>query len=133
MVTRIERGTKVQDGETFTVEFTVVDESGTAVDLTTAATAMALTFYNSSLTGNPVINSRNAQDVFGGGSGANNVTFTSAGVWTWKGTTADSTLGQSADSKVVARVSITYNDGAAVSRTAIQEITWTIEPLPTVT
>lgn len=131
MATQTIFGTKIQEGETWTYQATIVDETGAAVDLT-AATVDALVdfYYESSLAS---INSRINQAVIATGTPAFNHTTTAGGVITWKATALDSVVLSAADSPVIYRLQITYNDGAAVARVLIHEIKFTIEALPTVT
>ena len=132
MATRTILGTKVQDAETFTYSTTILQEDGvTAVDLTDAGTDVLFTLYNATTLAS--INSRLAQSVITAGSASNNHTGTSGGVLTFKSVAADSTLGLSADQVVVMRYSISYDDGAAVARTGVHEVSFTVEPLVTVT
>lgn len=131
MATRTIVGTKVQDDETFTLTATVLQEDGTTpVDLTDSNTDAFISFYRDDT--KAAINSRNNQQVITAGVASNQHTGSAAGVLSWKSATADSNLGLSADVNVVARYTVTYNDGAAVARTAIQEIQFVVEPLDTV-
>lgn len=129
MPTRTLLGTKIQEGETFTYSATIVDETGAVVDLT-AATVDAFVHYYVKSTG-ASINSRNNQQVVTAGVASNEHTVTSGGVITWKATTSDNPA-IAADTVVVYRLTVTYNDGAAVARTAIHEVEFTLEDLPAV-
>lgn len=124
-------GTKIQEGETWTYQATIVDETGAAVDLTAATVTGTVDFYFKST--NASINSRLNQSVIAAGVPANNHTTTAGGVITWKAVALDSVVTGGADSQVVYRLEIDYNDGAAVARTLIHEVEFTIESLPTVT
>lgn len=131
MATRLALGARVQDGETYTYRATILQEDGsTPVDLTDANTNVNLTLYRADT--NASLNSRLNQAVIAAGVASNNHTGTAAGVLEFKSVAADSTLAASADVTVVARYSVTYNDGAAVARTGVYEVSFTVEPLVTV-
>lgn len=130
MATRTILGTKIQDGETFLYSTIVRDEANAVVNLQTAATAATIHYYRKDTGAS--INSRNGQDIRGGGTGTNQHTLGTAGQLTWKAVAADTNFVTTADVTVVARYTVTYDDGASVSRTAIWEIEFTIEALTTV-
>lgn len=131
MATRTILGTKVQDGETFTYSATILDEDGTTpVDLTAATTDVLCTLYRTDT--NVSLNSRLAQSVITAGVASNNHTGTAAGVLTFEGQIADSTLGASADVPVVIRYAIGYT-GTGGARDGVHEVQFTVEPLVTVT
>lgn len=129
MATRTVLNQKIQSGETPDLTFTMVDVDGNAIDIPTDVTAMTLSYYTAD--DDTQINTRLNQDVRGGGSGTNEHTLDAAGLVTWKLETAD-TSGFAVDTTVVARYQWTYNDGAAVARTGIHEIQFTIEGLQTI-
>jgi hypothetical protein len=131
MPTRTVFGTKIQEGETWTYQATIKDETGAVVDLTAATVNGTVDFYYKDTLAS--INSRLNQAVIAAGVPAFNHTTTAGGVITWKATALDSVVTGSADSPVVYRLEIDYNDGGAVARTAIHEIEFVIEALPTVT
>lgn len=131
MPTRTIFGTKIQEGETWTYEATLVDETGAAIDLTAATVTGTVDFYFKSTLVS--INSRINQAVIAAGVPAFNHTTTAGGLLTWKATALDSTVTGGADSPVVYRLEVDYNDGAAVARTLLHEVEFTIESLPTVT
>jgi hypothetical protein len=131
MATQTTFGTKIQEGETWTYQATIVDETGAAVDLTAATVNGTVDFYYEST--NVSINSRLNQAVIAAGVPAFNHTVTAGGVITWKAAALDSVVTGGADSPVIYRLEIDYNDGAAIARTLIHEIKFTIEALPTVT
>ena len=131
MPSRTILGTAIQNGETFTYSAIVRDESGNVINLQTALTAATITYYNK--TALTDINSRLAQDIRGAGTGTNQHTLGTAGQLTWKAVVADTNLGLASDTAVVARYTLTYNDGASVSRTGVHEVDFTIQALPTVT
>ncbi len=131
MPTRTQFGTKIQKGETYTYTATITDETGAAVDLTAGTVNAFVTLYFKST--NAAINTRNNQQVVTAGVASNNHTVTAGGLITFKATASDSVVTGSADSPVVYRLEIDYQDGAAVARTAIHEVEFTIEELPTVT
>lgn len=130
MPTRSTIGNKVQKGESFNYTAVVKDESGTAIDLTDAAVDVTLTYYRTDT--NAAINSRNAQAVVTAGVASNEHTVDASGNLTWKAVPDDTSFSQTADTDVVARYTITYDDGAAVERTGIHEVIFTIENLPNV-
>lgn len=121
----------LNEGSTGTYTAVLTDESGTAIDIPTDATAMTLDYYRTDTGAS--INSRLAQDVLGGGTGAANHTLDASGNLTFKLTTADTTLSLTADLTVRLRYTLTYNDGAAVSRTSIHEAEFKVLNLATVT
>lgn len=131
MATRTVFGTKIQEGETWTYTATIKDETGAVVDLTAATVSGTVDFYDKTTLAS--INSRLNQAVIAAGVPAFNHTTTAGGVITWKATALDSVVTASADTTVIYRLEIDYNDGAAVARTAIHEIEFVIEALPTVT
>jgi hypothetical protein len=128
MPSRTILGTPVQSGETFNYTATIRDEAGVAINLQTATTAATLSYYRKA-TG-VTINSRLNQDVRGGGTGANNHTLGTTGLLTWKSVVADSSFAGATDTPVVARYTISYNDGASVARVIVHEVEFTIEGMP---
>lgn len=130
MATRKALGTKVQEGETPNYQATVRDASGTVVDLTDANTDVFLSLYRDDT--KAAINSRDNQQVITAGVASNEHTGTAAGVLTFKLTTSDTNLSLAADTTIVLRYTVSFNDGAAVSRTGIAEATFVLEPLDTV-
>lgn len=131
MPTRTIFGTKIQEGETWTYQATIVDETGAAIDLTAAAVGGTVDFYFKSTLAS--IAGRINQAVIAAGVPAFNHTTTAGGVLTWKSLAADSIVTGGADSPVIYRLELDYNDGAAVARTLLHEVEFTIESLPTVT
>lgn len=131
MATRTIFGTKVQEGETWTYTATIKDETGAVVDLTAATVDGVGDFYYKATLAS--INSRLNQAIIAAGVPAFNHTATAGGILTWKAAVLDSVVTGAADSPVVYRMEISYNDGAAVARVAIHEIEFVIEALPTVT
>jgi len=124
-------GTKIQEGETWTYTATLVDETGTAIDLTAGTVNGTVDFYFKSTLVS--INSRLNQAAIAAGVPAFNHTVTAGGLLTWKAAALDSVVTGSADSPVIYRLEIDYNDGGAIARTLIHEVEFTIEALPTVT
>ena len=135
MATRTILGTKAQDGETFTYTATFLQEDGaTPVDFTDAVgagTDVVASLYRNDT--KAAINSRNAQAVITTGASVQaQWAGSAAGVLTFKGIAADTTLAGSSDIIVVLRVNVSYQDAATVTRTGIHEVTFTVEPLDTV-
>lgn len=121
----------VQNGETFNLTMTIRDEAGAVVDLTDANVSGTITYFNDGT--DTAINARNAQACITAGAGQNQHTVTAAGLLTWKAQIADTNLGLAADATVVARYIITFNDGAAVARTATHEVQFVIQPQKAIT
>lgn len=128
MPTRSDLGAKVQEGETFLYSTIVKDELGVAIDLTDAAVDATVSYYIKA-TG-ATINSRNAQTIITAGVGSNEHTPGADGSLLFKSLVADAPA-VAADTPVVLRYTITYDDGAAVERTGIHEAEFVIEDLPT--
>lgn len=136
-MTRRVFGTPIHDGQTFKYTTVIKDENGDAIDITLSAklTSMKLTYY-SKATG-ATINSRNAQNVLGTADagvypGANNHTLNANGTLTWKGAAADTNFVTTDDVTVVARYVYVFPDAAAVARTGIHEVEFTIKKLDAV-
>ena len=130
MATRSIKGERIQSGETPDITFTLVDVADAPIDIVADVTAMTLTYFTDDTA--TQINTRLAQDVRGGGTGANEHTLTTGGLVTWKMEVAD-TSGIVTDTVVVARYSYTYNDAGVIARTGVHEIQFTIEGVKTVT
>lgn len=116
-------------GGTFNLTAVIQDESGAAVDLTGADVDAFLTYYDDDAA--TAINSRLNQQVVTAGVASNNHTVDASGNLTWKSVVAD-TSSITTDTVVVARYTITFDDGAAVERTAIHEIQFEVEAPKTV-
>ena len=131
MATKTVIGTKIQQAETANLTAVVRDSAGAVVDLTGADVDIFLSNYNNAT--NAGINGRTNQQVVTAGVASNDHTVDASGNLTWKLTTSDTALAGSADETHTARYTIEFDDGAAVQRTAIHEIEYIVEALPTIT
>lgn len=118
-------------GGTFNLAAVIQDEDGNAVDLTDAAVDGFIDYYDDSGATGAAINSRLNQQIITAGVASNEHTVDASGNLLWKSEVAD-TSSITADTVVVARYTITFDDGAAVERTAIHEIQFTVQAPKTV-
>ncbi len=130
MATRTQLGNKIQEGETYLYTTTITDEVGAGIDLTAASSTVLFSLYVKA-TG-VTVNSRNAQSVITAGTPSNEHTGSAAGVMTFKSLAADNPA-IAADTPMVLRYQVTYNDGAAVARVGIHEVEITYEDLTALT
>lgn len=126
----------IQRGETFRYTTTVNNVAGAPIDLNDEATITSFTITLYRADTNAVINSRNAQSILGTASGgvypgANQHTLGNTGLLTWNAVAADTSPTITADTKVVARYTLTYVLSGA-THVGIHEVQFTIQALPTV-
>lgn len=132
MATRTILGNKIKVGQTFTYQATILEEDGvTPVDLTGADIDVLCSLYRDDT--DVTINSRNAQSVITAGVASNEHTGDASGVLTFKATAADTNIAISADTQLVLRYAIDYDDVDTDERVLIYEVEFTLQPLDTLT